>query len=68
VRAGPSPSCSWKPSRFSVRRLMFGPAHHLRARGQCAVDRPDDRASVEDRGPGLSPTATAMIIRPNLVN
>ena len=55
VRADPSPSCSWKPSRFSLRRLMFGRARRLRARSQYAVDQPGDPASVEDREPRAEP-------------
>ena len=55
VRAGPSASCSWKPSRVSVRRLMFGPTRRLRARPQCAVGQPGDPASRKDREPRAKP-------------
>ena len=61
MRAGPSPSCSWSPSRFSDRRLMFGPACRLRARAQHAVDQLGDPVSRRMASPGEIPTAIAAI-------
>ena len=46
---------SWKPSRFSVRRLNTRPALSFRARPQCAVEQPGDRASREEREHGAEP-------------
>ena len=46
VRAGPAASCSWKPSRVSVRWFNTQPALSFRTRLQDAVDQPSERSSL----------------------